>query len=226
MSDQKSLRGLFITLEGTDGVGKSTQSKLLAQRIAEQTVDSSEVFHMREPGGTHACEDIRTLLKKGHDFAPICELMLFNAARNQLVYERVIPTIENGNIAVCDRFIDSTFAYQHFGNGIQLPIVESIINTAIMGVLPDITIMLVLEKEEAERRAGVKDGIRDGIEKYDAASAEYKARVSAGFLSQARKFPERIKIVDALGEPEAVCDRIWNLVRPLLAERGLLRNGN
>jgi dTMP kinase len=223
MSEQKSLKGLFVTLEGTDGVGKSTQSKLLAQRIAENVIEISEVYHMREPGGDPACEDIRTLLKKGHEWAPICELMLFNAARNQLVNRRIIPAIENGHIAVCDRFIDSTVAYQHFGNGIPLPIVQQILQIAIHGVLPDLTIMLVLDEDESRRRAGVKDGLRDGIEKYDVASGDFKKRVSAGFAEQAKNFPKRIKVVNALGEPGEVCNRIWDLVRPLLAERGLLR---
>jgi len=222
MSDQKSQKGIFITLEGADGVGKTTQAKLIAQKIAVKVHEETEVLQMREPGGTPICEEIRNILKTSKFLSPICELMLFNAARSQLVEEVIRPTTDAGGIVVCDRFLDSTIAYQHCGNGIPWSTVNSIIQTAIAGKVPDITIMLQLNEEEANIRANKKGITRDGLVKYDTSTLEYKRRVAEGFLNQAKLNPNRIKIVSAEGTEDEVCERIWEILEPILDAANLL----
>lgn len=213
------MRGYFITLEGNDFSGKSTQVELLKQRILKET--GSEPVKLREPGGTKICEDIRTLLKTGQ-CTPICELLLFNAARNQLVDEVIRPEVERGSIVICDRFLDSTMAYQYYGNGLPYNRVTNIIRYAVGDMVPNLTILLELGEEEAAKRAQARNPCCDGIQKYDAAGIEFKKRVAQGYKEQATMNPERIVTVQAHGTLEEVHERIWAVVSGKLVEAQLL----
>jgi dTMP kinase len=232
MATKRPFPGFFITIEGVDGVGKTTQANLLTEHLTKNT--KTPVFKLREPGGTSICEEIRGILKQGSHLAPICELFLFNAARNQLVEKVIRPAVERGHIVICDRFIDSTVAYQHYGNGIPLETVKSILDVAVADMIPNLTLLLELDDKEADSRAklqnanlpfkeaALKDSIRDGITKYDDASIEYKNQVARGFIHQAAKNPHRIIIVDATGTPEEVLKKIIKIVEPELQLLGLM----
>jgi dTMP kinase len=232
MATKRSFPGFFITIEGVDGVGKTTQATLLTEHLIKNT--KTPVFKLREPGGTSICEDIRNILKQGSHLAPICELFLFNAARNQLIEKVIRPAMELGQIVICDRFVDSTVAYQHYGNGIPLETVNAVLEVAVAEMLPNLTLLLELDDKEADTRAklqnanlpfkesALKDSVRDGITKYDAASIEYKNQVARGFVYQAAQNPSRIVTIDATGTPEEVLEKIIKVVEPKLRTLDLI----
>jgi dTMP kinase len=208
-------KGFLISLEGSDGVGKSTQAKLLAEKMRLLAL---EVIGVREPGGTPVCEEIRNILKR-NDVTPIAELLLFNAARNQLIQTVFRPEIAMGKVIVCDRFFDSTFAYQHYGNLVPLTMVQQVVETAVDCFAPDLTLLLELDPTETEKRDELK---QDGLLRYDHASLDFKERVRLGFQILATTNPARIKRVDAAGTREQVHERVWSLVRSALCSAGIL----
>lgn len=214
---KKSLRGRFITLEGPEGGGKSTHAKELVERI---TSAGYPVIAARDPGGTHVGEDIRQLLKQDPGGEPLCaktELFLFLASRAQLVRQVILPALEKGVHVVCDRFADSTTAYQGYGRESDLESLLRMNDFAVQGVVPDITILLDIDVsagfERLERRAAGTGTEKDRIEREPLAFHE---RVRAGYLDLAGRWPERFRRVDASRPTARVDNEIWGEVRRVI----------
>lgn len=181
------MKGKFITFEGSEGCGKSTQSRLLAQYLKRK---GKRVVYLREPGGTKISERIRKILldPKNH-ITPICEMLLYMAARAEVVNKIINPAITQGKIVICDRFLDSTIAYQGYGLGMNIGFIKKIGNFVTGGIKPDLTILLDLPVKKGLRYRKLK---KDRIEKR---SLAYHIRVRNGYLKLAASDPKRIKIV-------------------------------
>jgi dTMP kinase len=211
------MNGLFITFEGTEGCGKTTQIGLLAERLRAL---GRTVKTLREPGGTPIGEEIRHTLKhsqQNHAMTAEAELLLMNASRAQLVREVIRPALAAGEIVLCDRFYDSTIAYQGHGRGLDLKLVKSIIDFAVGETRPKLTLFLRASPEAVRTRLAVRQAagpsVRDRIEEADAA---FFARVAKGYEAAAAAEPHRIKSIDASGPVEVVAREIWKHVEPLL----------
>jgi dTMP kinase len=209
--------GRFITFEGTEGCGKSTQVQLLAEHLGRL---GHRVRVLREPGGTPIGEEIRHTLKHSPNNPAMtaeAELLLMNASRAQLVREIIRPALAAGEIVVCDRFYDSTTAYQGYGRELDLPSVRAIIDFAVGGTRPDLTLLLQVPPEvSAERirtRLAAGPLIRDRIEEADQA---FFNRAEQGFTALAAAEPGRVRIINGLGAVDGVATRIWEQVQPLL----------
>jgi dTMP kinase len=185
---------MFISLEGIDGSGKTTQAKLLAGALGD------DVVLVREPGGTETGERIRRLLKDpALELDPLAELLLFCAARAELVAQIVGPAKAAGRDVVCDRFSDSSVAYQGAARGLGTERVEEICDLATGGVWPDLTILLRIDPERAARRIG-----RRRADRFEEEGIELQRRVAEGYDDLARRHPERVRVVDADGARDAV----------------------
>jgi dTMP kinase len=182
------MKGKFITFEGSEGSGKSTHAKLLADYLQKKRFS---VVLLREPGGTRISEQIRKIIldPKNKSMSDICEVLLYTAARIQIVKEVIKPAIEKGRIVICDRFLDSTIVYQGFGGGIDINLIKKLGKFATLGIKPDLTFLLDIETKEGLRRAGK---IKDRIE---LKSLKYHRRVRRGYLMLARREPRRIKVI-------------------------------
>lgn len=210
--------GLFITFEGTEGSGKSTQIALLAARLGGL---GHRVRSLREPGGTPIGEEIRHTLKHSAQNAAMtseAELLLMNASRAQLVREIIRPSLSAGEIVLCDRFYDSTVAYQGYGRGLDLTNVQQIIDFAVGTTRPNLTLLLAIPPQVSEERRRTRQGtlpfVRDRLEEAD---AQFFARVAEGYRAIAAAEPGRVKTLDASGPVAAVEAAIWSHVKPLLA---------
>ncbi|MFP4345951.1 MAG: dTMP kinase [Anaerolineales bacterium] len=216
------MRGLFLTLEGPEGSGKSTQLPLLVSWLEEE---GYAVLHTREPGGTEISERIRDLL---HDPAHTkmtarAEILLYSAARAQHVEERIRPALEEGRIVLCDRFFDSTYAYQGYGRGLSLEDLRTITRFATDGLVPDVTLYLDLEPEVGlgRRRSGGGE-----MNRLDREALDFHRRVRLGYLKLAAADPDRWLTLDAGGRIEEVQETIRMALRPILKGRvGLGRRG-
>jgi dTMP kinase len=185
---------MFISLEGIDGSGKTTQAKLLAKALGD------DVVLVREPGGTEAGERIRGLLKDpALHLDPPGELLLFCAARAELVSEVIDPAREAGRDLVCDRFSDSSVAYQGVARGLGVERVEEICDLATDGVWPDLTILLRIDPDRAAARIG-----RRKADRFEGEGIELQRLVAEGYDEVARRHPERVRVVDAGGDRDAV----------------------
>jgi len=205
------MRGLFISFEGPDGAGKTTQVACLARALEAA---GRRVVCVREPGGTRLGEDIRAILLDGsHRVAPVAEMFLYLAARAQLVAREIRPALERGYTVVSDRYLDSTVAYQGFGRGIDLASLEAANRLATGGLVPDLTILLDLPVEVALERAQNKAGPRDRLE---GEALSFHRRVREGYLWLARQNPGRIRVVDARGSVAEVFEAVWRAVREAL----------
>ena len=232
------MKGLFITFEGTEGGGKSTQIQLLGARLRELGRD---VRILREPGGTPIGEEIRHTLKhsEANDaMTAEAELLLLNASRAQLVREVIRPALAAGQVVLCDRFYDSTTAYQGYGRQMDLARVKAVIDFAVEGTRPDLTLLLdiPLEVSEARRhtrqqqlldvprsgtgkdrvKLGFNEPLRDRMEEADRAFFE---RVHEGFAAIAAADPKRVRVIDATRSIEAISTLVWAAVQPLLGKR-------
>ena len=203
MRAQGVQQGAFITLEGPDGCGKSTQARMLAEALSK---DSTEVLSIREPGGTDISERIRKLLldPANSSMSAECELLLYEASRAQLVNQVIKPACARNAIVICDRFYDSTYAYQAGARGLDKGMVAWANTLGSCGCVPIRTILLDLEPSIAFRRAA-KEGTPDRLE---AEGLCFQERVRAAYLELAQREPERICVVDASGSPEMLHDRI------------------
>lgn len=187
-------KGHFITVEGIDGVGKSTQAALI-----EAVLDSAgyDVLRLREPGGVKISEQIRAILldPANAEMGDVCELLLYEAARAQLVHQVIRPALAAGKTVVCDRFYDSTTAYQAFADGLDRNMVSQANELAVDGCRPDLTLVFDLPVEDALRR---RSG-REAEDRLELKGLEFQERVAAGFRAVAADEPDRVKLIDAGG---------------------------
>lgn len=200
-------RGLFITVEGTDGSGKTTQIGFINDYFKNAGYD---VLLTREPGGTRVSEKVRLIvLEPDHtEMGNITEFLLYSAARAQLVHEVIKPSLEKGMIVVCDRYVDSSYAYQGYGRGLDLKALESISDFAVGGLIPDMTFFFDMDPETALKRRFASTQ-SDRIENE---RLEFHRRVHSGYVKLAEKYPERIKRIYAGDSAES----IWAKVRVIL----------
>ena len=209
------MSGFFITFEGSEGCGKSTQIGLLRERL--RGAGYPDALALREPGGTLIGEEIRHTLQYSKDNAamtPEAELLLMNASRAQLVREIIRPALAAGRIVLCDRYYDSTVAYQGYGRGLDLERVREVIDIAVGDTRPDLTIYLrVRPAVGAERLRSRQAPARDRFEEADAGFFE---RVVRGYEAIAAAEPGRIHAIDGDGAVSNVSEAIWNLVQPRL----------
>ena len=205
---------MFITLEGPDGAGKSTQQQLLVERLRSF---GREVIATREPGGTELGERVRTILLEATDVHdPLVDALLFNAARRRLVHDVIDPAIARGDVVVCDRFTDSTLAYQGYGGGAPLDMLRRLAGIATDGLEPDRTVLLDLPTHEGLRRR--QGGPQDELTRFEtdaAHGATFHDRVRAGYLELALAEPDRWRVVDASLGPDEVAVSVWEQVRDL-----------
>ncbi len=198
------MKGLFITLEGIEGAGKSTIIKKLGDALRKQGVDVVETF---EPGDTPAGRRIRQILLdpelKG--LSPLTELLLYFADRAEHVKKVIEPALRSGRIVICDRFMDSTFAYQGFGRGLDLKTLYSLNEIATGGLKPDLTVLLDLDAKtglDRNRKTGKND-------RFEQESLEFHEKVRKGFLELARREPERFVVVDATEPIDRVFEEVF-----------------
>ncbi len=192
-----TLQGLFITLEGLDGCGKSTQAKMLAESLVSQ---GHQVALTREPGGTALAEAIRNLIltPTAEELDPMAEILLYAAARAQHVNSLIKPALAAGQIVICERFVDSSLAYQGYGLGYDLELIRQVNQTAIGRFEPDLTFLLDIDCDQGTRR--VLDRSRDGnqqIDRIEARGTTFQARVRQGYLALAQSHP-RIQLIQCL----------------------------
>ncbi|HVY70740.1 MAG TPA: dTMP kinase [Verrucomicrobiae bacterium] len=205
--------GLFITFEGTEGSGKSTHVRLLAERLETA---GRKTRMLREPGGTPIGEEIRHTLKhsqQNHAMTAEAELLLMNASRAQLVREVIRPALAAGEVVVCDRFYDSTMAYQGYGRQLNLELVRGVVNFAVEETRPALTFLLTVPLAISESRRATRQAregiIRDRIEEADRAFFE---RVEEGFRVIAKAEPWRIVVLDSTQSQAQVAEEIWRRV--------------
>lgn len=187
------MRGKFIVFEGIDGSGKTTQLKLLGDKLKERGLP---VLHTREPGGTRVGETIREILLNPEysELVPRAEAFLYAAARAQHVAQVIMPSLAGGTIVLCDRFLDSSLAYQGFGRGIDIGLLEKINGPATYGLAPDLTIILDFCAEDGMDR--ISNSGR-GIDRIEREARDFHAKVAAGYLALAGRDPVRYRVVDA-----------------------------
>ena len=195
------MNGKFITLEGSEGSGKSTQAALVIEYLKSKKVP---VVLLREPGGVKISESIRKLLLdvNSSGMGDECETLLYMAARAQMVKEILTPQLKSGKVIVCDRFLDSTIAYQGYGNGIDVKIIEQLGLFATKGLVPDLTILFDINPQKGLSRAGDK---KDRIE---SRSLEYHHRVRNGYLELSKQYPARIKVIKVDADKDEIFKRV------------------
>ncbi|HVP45750.1 MAG TPA: dTMP kinase [Bryobacteraceae bacterium] len=205
-------RGQFITFEGIDGSGKTTQMHLLAARLRRE---GREVLETVEPGGTEVGAQIRRILldSANQDLRPTAELLLYFASRAQNVEQSIRPALDQGKIVLCDRFTDSTLAYQGYARGLGEETVLTLDRIACRGLAPDLTLLIDVDLETGLARARMRNVGTAGSEtRMDDQSLEFHRKVREAYLDLARKHPGRICTIDGRGAPDAVANRIWEAV--------------
>ena len=205
---------LFITFEGGEGSGKSIQAKLLYRKLQKLAIP---VVLTHEPGVTSLGNRIDRLLKwtQNVDISPIAELMLFNVSRAQLVKEVINDALQRGKTVICDRFYDSTTAYQGYGRGIDIETVKIINEIATGGLKPDLTLFLDMLPEE-----GFKRKVKDKPDRFETESIDFHIKVREGYLEIAATEPSRWRVIDGTQNREVIAGIIWKNVRELIPEQG------
>ncbi len=212
--------GCFITFEGSEGCGKTTQIKLLAERLVRE---GNTVCLTREPGGTPVGEQIRHLLKfasAGHGMSHEAEVLLFCANRAEHVKNLIRPALARGEVVLCDRFLDSTTAYQGRARGLPTDLVQAANKLAVGQLIPDITLVLDMDAEQARKRALRRPrpaGI--GEDRMESEPPEFYQRVREAYLDLAKENPSRVKIIAASHSRDVVADSIWKEVSHVLNSR-------
>jgi dTMP kinase len=212
--------GLFLSFEGTDGSGKTTQMRFLVERLRAA---GFTVVENQEPGATRIGRQVRRiLLDPAHqEMAPMTELLLMFASRTQAAAEVIMPALKRGEIVVSDRFTDSTLAYQGEARGIGFDTVLAAHKLALADLLPDLTICMSVDVAAGLERAHRRNASRSGDAseaRLDRQSLEFHQRVSAGYRKIAALEPKRFRLVDGAGAPTEVAQRVWSQVSPLLAK--------
>ena len=208
--------GRFITFEGGEGCGKSTQIRLLAERLRAA---GKEVLLTREPGGTALAEKIRALVREESDDPPNsrAETLLFIASRAQVVESVIRPALASGTWVLCDRFADSTFAYQGYGRGLDLDELKRINSFATGGLVPDRTILLNVSPEVSAKRMRAREAATNtDADRMEKAGDGFHSRLRQGFLELAAAEPERFAVIQADGGVEDVEEAVWNSIQPML----------
>ncbi|MBQ0099092.1 MAG: dTMP kinase [Firmicutes bacterium] len=202
------MKGKFITFEGCEGVGKSHQLRRLKEYLE---LNNIKFFATREPGGNVVSEKIREIIldKNNTSLTDECEALLYASARAQLLKEVIKPKLDNGELVICDRYIDSSIAYQGYARGLGEEFVESINSYAIKNFMPDLTIFLDLPPIEAFKRKG---GV-DKNDRLELSGMEFHNKVYEGYLSLAKKYPNRIVKIDASGSKEQTQEKIINALK-------------
>ena len=221
--------GTFIVLEGGEGSGKSTQARTLHDRLLLEGF-SSLLLH--DPGGTPIGDEVRRLLKaqlgnsqsvkqgkRRVSISPMAELLLFSAARAELVDGVLRPALDEGRVVVCDRFTPSTIAYQGYGRGVPLETIDQVNRLAAGALEPDLVVLLDMPPEDGLRRTTSRRGEK-GHRRFEEEPLEFHRRVREGYLAQAQAEPDRWLVVDAALSQERVAEAIWRRVEPLMRGRG------
>ncbi|MEO6341292.1 MAG: dTMP kinase, partial [Caulobacteraceae bacterium] len=201
-------RGRFITFEGGEGSGKTTQVQRLAQRLGPLGV---EVVTTREPGGSPGAEELRALLVRGEAerWSPLSETLILYAARADHLERTIRPALARGAWVICDRFADSTRAYQGAGGGVSPSLIERLEGDVLGGDTPDLTLFLDLPAEQGLARAGRRGG---GEARFEAKDLAFHQRLRAGFQAIVEAEPVRCRRIDATGTPEVVAEAVWTAV--------------
>jgi dTMP kinase len=198
------MRPMFITFEGLDGSGKSTQAELLRSRLE---ADGEDVVSTREPGGTELGEKIRDLVLHGGHVTPWAEALLYAAARAQHVDEVIAPSLERGASVICDRYVDSSVAYQGVARGLGLERVLDLNLAAVGGLMPDRTFLLALDVVRLPER------LRREPDRLERESGDFHARADAGYRELAARFPERIVVIDGALPAETIAEEVYGALR-------------
>lgn len=212
-------RGLFVTFEGLDGSGKTTQMRLLAERLRSL---GCEVIEAIEPGGTPVGDQIRRILldAANQELCPTTELLLYFASRAQNVEQCILPALARGAIVVSDRFTDSTMAYQGYGRGLGEQAVRDLDRISCRGLVPDLTLLIDIDPETSVARAQARNRELAGAgTRMDEQAAEFYRKVHQAYALMAAREPGRFRVIDGRREPEAVARAVWEAVRPLLEKR-------
>lgn len=204
--------GKFITLEGGEGTGKSTQAARLEARLVHRGID---VIRTREPGGSSGAEAIRSLVVSGtaDRWSARTELLLMFAARSDHLERNIVPALEAGRWVVCDRFADSSRVYQGAGGGAAASLIETLDREVVGSHQPDLTLVFDLPVEQGLERALSRGSTET---RFESKGLVFHQRLREGFAAVAADNPERCRLIDAGGPPDAVEDRIWRAVEPLL----------
>ncbi len=211
------MRGKFITFEGPEGGGKSTQVKTLAEWLRKQ---GKKVVVTREPGGTRMSELIRALVRDEMEDPPVtrCEVLLFLAARAQVVSQVIRPALARGEWVVCDRFADSTFAYQGYGRGIDVQLLKNFNDFVTEGLVPDLTILLDVPPEVSRTRLAARQAsTSDTGDRIEAAGEMFHRRLREGFLDLAKAEPKRFTVIDASKSIDKVAAAVQKTVQRILS---------
>jgi dTMP kinase len=211
-SRDPSERGLFITFEGPDGSGKSTQARMLAECLRNQ---GRQVLESVEPGGTPIGQQIRRILldPANQELTAVSELLLMFAARAQNVEQWIVPALEQGKIVISDRFTDSSIAYQGSGRGLGLETVLELDRIACHGLKPDLTICIDIDTETGLARALARGGSETRLEEQ---AIEFHHKVREAYHELARREPQRFRLIDGHGTPEAIAAKVWEQVESLI----------
>lgn len=209
------MSGLFITLEGTDGSGKTTQINMLSDYFSQK---GYRVVCTREPGGTPIGEKIREIIidKNNKEMTNVTEALLYAAARAQLVSQVIEPVLKDGGVVISDRFLDSSFVYQGFARGMGENFIRNINRAAVNSLEPDITFLLKLKPEDSIARKSKQAE----LDRLEAEKANFHQRVFDGYVSLARKNKDRIKVIDALKSPEDIHTEMLRHIESFIKERG------
>lgn len=199
---------LFITFEGGEGSGKSTQTRLLYRHLLRLKIPA---VLTREPGGTKLGDRICHWVKRGQDISPETELLLFNASRAQLVQELIRPSLQSGKIVICDRYTKSTLAYQGYGRGLNLAMIKSVNNIATRGLRPHLIVLMDIEPAVGLARKNPAQNDRFEKEKL-----EFHRRVRQGYLEMAQAEPQLWLVIDARGNISGIERIIWDKINTLL----------
>lgn len=212
------MAGHFITFEGTEGAGKSTQIQLLAERL-RALGQSVSIF--REPGGTVIGERLREIVKSPEfagEISPTTELLLISASRAELIEQKIRPALEAGQVVLCDRFTDSTVAYQGYGRGLGLASIQNVVGFSVGGLVPDATLLLSVSLELSRSRRSSREsagGAEGASDRFDQSGDAFFQRVEDGFAALAKAHPDRIREIDGDGSVEDIADRIWKSLASL-----------
>ena len=205
-------RGIFITFEGPDGSGKSTQARILAERLRKEGRD---VLESVEPGGTPIGQQIRRILldPTNKELTPVAELLLMFAARAQNVEQWILPALDQGQIVISDRFTDSSIAYQGSGRGLGWDAVLELDRIACHGLIPAISLCIDIDTETGLARAQARGGTETRLEEQD---IEFHHKVREAYHELARREPQRFRLIDGRGTPEAIAAKVWEEVAALI----------